>query len=137
MTALPSNVCSTNEDKSKRIIVNKPLLQKCSTEEDELCSTEEGKLECTITKQKNAKNEVTYDVLNYFNAFNIFEWGRNILNRLDMTYEWSCMVTQKKEYYTDLLENMNKRNYFSNTPLSKNKLWQSINMIVAETRWRK
>ena len=56
--------CSTDEDKSKGIIVNESLLQSCSTDEVELCFTEEDKYECTNTKQKDANNEVTYDVPN-------------------------------------------------------------------------
>ena len=61
-----------DEKKSKGIIVNKALSQSCSADKDELCSTEKEKWECTITKQKYANSEVTYDVPNYFNAFNIF-----------------------------------------------------------------
>ena len=57
----------------------------------------------------------------------------NILDRIDVTYERACMVTQKEEYYTYLLENMIKHNDCSNTPLSKEKLQQAINTIVAET----
>ena len=67
--------------------MHETLLQSCSTDKDELCSTEEDKSECTITKQKDANIEVTYDVSNYFNAFNVFECGRNILDRLDVSYE--------------------------------------------------
>ena len=59
MTALYLQVCSTDEDESKRIIVNETLSQSCSTHADELFSTEEDKSECTITKQKDANNEVT------------------------------------------------------------------------------
>ena len=87
MTALPSNVNSTDEDKSKRSIINKTLLQNCSADEDELSSTKEDKSECAIKKHRDAKNEVPYDVTNYLNAFNLFECGRNILDRLDVAYE--------------------------------------------------
>ena len=45
------------------------------------------KLKCTITKQKGAKNEVTYDVPNYFNVFNVSKCGRKLLDRLDISYE--------------------------------------------------
>ena len=38
-----SRSCPTNEDKSKVIIVNGTLSQSCSTEEDELFSMEEDK----------------------------------------------------------------------------------------------
>ena len=31
---------------------------------------------------------------NYINAFNVFECGRNILDRLDVSYERACMVIQ-------------------------------------------
>ena len=58
-------------------------------------------------QSKNAKNEAEYEessvtdeVTSYFN---IFECRRNILNRLDVTYEQGCMATQEVEYYVDLL----------------------------------
>ena len=81
---------STDEDESKGIIVNKNLLQSCSTDKDESkCIIvnewyrEEEKSEFVTNKQKDAKNEVTYDVPIYFN---VFECGRNILERLDVSY---------------------------------------------------
>ena len=83
ITALSSHVCSTDEDESKGIKVHKTLLQSCSTDESELCSTEEDKPECTF-KKKNANIEVTYDVPSYFNAFNVFKCGRHILYRIDV-----------------------------------------------------
>ena len=75
MTAPSSNICSTDKDKSKRIIVHETLSQSCSANKDEsnrsiankhllhnysvdvyeLCSTEEDKSECTITEQQDAK----------------------------------------------------------------------------------
>ena len=63
-------------------------------DEDELSYTEEDKSECAIKKQKDANNEVTYDVTKYFNAFNVFECRRNILGRLDVSYERACMEIQ-------------------------------------------
>ena len=44
--------------------------------------------------QRDAKNEITNDVTNYFNVFNIFECGRNLLDRLDLSYERACMAIQ-------------------------------------------
>ena len=64
MTAPYLNVNVTNEGKSKHRIVNKPLSQKCSADENELHSTKEDELECVNRKQKDAKNEVAYDVKN-------------------------------------------------------------------------
>ena len=43
------------------------------------------------------------------------------------------MATQEDEYYMDLLENMIEHNFRTKTPLSKEKLQQEINTIVAET----
>ena len=63
-------------------------------DEDELSYTEEDKSECAIKKQKDANNEVTYDVTKYFNAFIVFECRRNILGRLDVSYERACMEIQ-------------------------------------------
>ena len=61
-------------------------------------------------KQKDVKNKVeyeepsvTHEVLGYFN---VLECGRNILNRLDMTYEQACMATLREKYYTNMLETL-------------------------------
>ena len=64
-----SHICYNNERELKEFPVNETLLQICSTDENESCSTEEDKSECAIKKKKDANNEVTYDVTNYFNAF--------------------------------------------------------------------
>ena len=45
---------------------------------------EEDKSECSIKKQKDAKNEITYDVPNYFNPFNVFECVIKILDILNV-----------------------------------------------------
>ena len=105
-----SQSCSTDGDESKRIIVNETLLQKCSTEEDELCSPEEGKSKFTIAKKKDANNEVTYDVPDYFNALNAFKCGRKLLDRLDVSYERSYMATPREEYFTEMLDHKNEYN---------------------------
>ena len=73
---------------------------------DELCSTEEHKVECTNTKQKDANNEVTDYVPNYFNAFNLFEYGRNIFFRINVSQKRACMATPKEEYFGDILDQL-------------------------------
>ena len=102
-TALSSKICFTEEDKSKRIIVHKTLLQSSSANEDEskqsivnktlsqnysaevdnLCSTKKDKSEYTVT----------YDVCN-FNVSNVFERRRK---NPDVSYERSYMVTSGNE----------------------------------------
>ena len=56
---------------------------------------------------------VTYDVPSYFN---VFECRRNILNRLDVTYEQACMATPRDKYYTKMLETLIDHNDHHNAP---------------------
>ena len=68
---LTSHVYYKDEIKLKEFLVDKTLLQLCSTDEDESksiivdeCSTKEDESECVhknINKQKYAKNEVDYE----------------------------------------------------------------------------
>ena len=85
--------CSVNKDKSKQSIINKTLSQKYSADVDKLCSTEEDKPEYTITEQKDNGNEVTYDVPNS-NVSNVFERRGN---NTDVSYERAYMVTSINE----------------------------------------
>ena len=86
-----SNVNYTDKEKPQEFIVHKPLSKKCSTDENELCSTKEDESECANNKQKDAKNEVAYNVMKYFNVSNVFECGRN---NPDVSCERACMATE-------------------------------------------
>ena len=59
------------------------------------------------TQAKDAKNETEYEEYSVTDEvpsyFNIFECVRNILNRLDVTYEQACMAPAKDKYYTKML----------------------------------
>ena len=68
--------------------------------ENELCFTKEDESECANEKQKDAKNEVAYDVTNYLNVSNVFECGRN---NPDVSCERACMANVDNEYFTDFL----------------------------------
>ena len=71
---------------------------------EELCSTKKDISEYTTTKKKDVeykKSSVTKEVPSYFN---IFECGRNLLDRLDGTYGRVCMATPKEKYYITLLK---------------------------------
>ena len=62
---------------------------------DKLCSTKKDIPEYTFMEQKDAEDEessVTKEVPSYFN---IFEFGRNLLDWIDMTYEQACVATPK------------------------------------------
>ena len=92
-----SHNCSVNKYGKKRSIVNKTLSQNYSADVEKICSTEKDISEYNITEQKDAEYEessVTMDVPSYFN---IFECGRNILDRLGVTYERACMATPKEK----------------------------------------
>ena len=128
-----ATVFSTDEDEWKQSIVNKNLLQNHSADVDELCSTEIDISEYTITEQKDVEYEessVTKEVPSYFN---IFECGRNSLDRLDMTYEQACMATPKDKYYTKLLKNIVADNNHNGVPLSNEKIQQAVSIVMEET----
>ena len=62
------------------------------------------------------KPSVTKEMTSYFN---IFKCGRNILGRLDVTYERACMVTPKDKYYNTFLNTLVDENIHKDKPLSK------------------
>ena len=71
-------------------------------------------------------------MLKYFNAFNLFECGRNILDRLDVSYERACMVTPREEYFTKMLDSLPKHNHSHSTPLSSKKLQKAVSRVMEE-----
>ena len=88
-----------------------------------------------INKQKDAKNEAeygessaTHEVPNYVN---IFQFGSNLLNRLDVTYEQACMDTPKDKYFEKILETLVDYNDHHNVPLSNEKLRKAVSKVMA------
>ena len=67
---------------------------------------------------------------NYFNAFNIFEWGRNILDRLDISYERAYMDTPREEYFIEMLDHLNKYNERHIKLLSSKKLQEAVLRVM-------
>ena len=124
-----SQSCSTNEDKSKLIIVNETLSQNYSTDVDELGSTEEDKSECTITEQKYAENEVTYDVPYNFNVSNVFECG---INNPDVSCKRAYMASERDEYFTEIIDNLNEYNDRHGQRLSSKKLKEAVLQVMEE-----
>ena len=99
-----SQSCSTNENESKRSIVNETLSQNFSAKENELCFTKEDKSEYANEKQKDAKNEVACNVINYFNVSNAFECRRK---NPDVSCERAYIATEDNEYLSDILDTLN------------------------------
>ena len=133
MTAPSLNVYSMDEDESKLIIVHNTLSQNYSEDVDKKCSTEMEKSEYTITEQKYEgykESTVTKEVPSYLN---IFECGRNILGRLDVTYERACMATQKYKYYNTLLNTLIDDNNLKGVPFNNDKLRKAVGKVMEET----
>ena len=101
-------------------------------EQEKIYSTDKDKSECTITKQKDGKYEIKYYVPNYFNAFNAFEWGRKLLDRLDVSYERACMATPKEEYFTEMLDSLIDDNRRHGTLLSSKKIKETVTRVVED-----
>ena len=95
---------------------------------NKLCSTEEDKSECTITEQKDAGNEVTYDVPN-FNVSNVFEYGRS---NTDMSYERAYMATSSNECFTEMLDDLNKYHDYHGQRLSIKNFKEAVLRIMEE-----
>ena len=83
-----------------------------------------------LLRKKDAINEVTYDVPNYFNTFNVFECRRNILYTLDLEYERAFMANPKEEYFTEILDNLNKHNRCHGKLLSSKNLREAVIRVM-------
>ena len=104
-------------------------MQNCSAKEKELCFTKEDESECANEKQKDAKNEVACDVTKYFNVSNVFECGRN---NPDVSCERSCMATKNNDYFTDILDTLNRYQDCHNQILSIKKLKEAVLCVMDE-----
>ena len=64
---------------------------------------------------------------------NIFECGRYISDRLDVTYQRAFMATPQDKYNTKLLDNLVKDNNRNGAPLSNEKIQQLVIDVREET----
>ena len=69
---------------------------------------------------------------NYFNAFNVFECGRELLDRLEVSYERACMATPKEEYFTEMLDHLIRHNQCHGTPMSNKKLQEAVIRVMED-----
>ena len=103
-----------------------------------------GELERNIvnkTLSRNSSMEVTYNIITEFKdeehkepsatvKLNIYECGRNLLELLDVTYQWAFMATPKGKYYNAFLDNLVKDNNIRGKPLSNQKIQQEVSDII-------
>ena len=63
--------------------------------------------------------------------FNIYEFGRNILDRLDVAYQRSFMATSAKyKYYNALLDALVKDNNLRGELLSNQNIQKSVSDLI-------
>ena len=62
--------------------------------------------------------------------FNIFKCGRNILDRLGVTYERACMATPRDKYYEKMLETLVGDNNLNGAILSNEKVRQAVSRVM-------
>ena len=70
---------------------------------------------------------MTKEVTSYFN---IFKCGRNILDRLDVTYQRAFMATPQDKYYNALLNTLFKDNNCKVAPLYNDKIRQELGKVM-------
>ena len=92
----------------RRSVLRTTTNKKASSLTNVLCrKTNHNAFTKNIHKQKDANNDTEYEEYSVTDEvpsyFNIFECGRNIFNRLDVTYKRACMATLKEKYYTKML----------------------------------
>ena len=94
-----SDNISTDVSESERNIVNENLSQKNSANVSESTIME-------LKDEEHKEPSVTQKVKSYFN---VFECGRNLLDRLDITYQRAFMATLAENYYyKETLKNLIK-----------------------------
>ena len=142
-----SHVFSMNKRELKEFLVDKPLSHICSTDEEKSkciivdeCSTKENESGCVhknINKQKGTNNEAEYEEYSVTDKlpsyFKIFECGKNLLRRIDLTYERVCVFTQKEKYYMTLVETLIDHIDHHNVPLSNKNLRKAVSTVMEET----
>ena len=108
---------STYVSESERNIVNKNLSQKNSVDISENTIME-------LKDEEHKEPSVTQKVTGYFK---IYECGRNLLDRLDVTYQQSFMATPaENDYYKEMLKNIIKVNNNEGGKLCNEKLRQAV-----------
>ena len=65
--------------------------------------------------------------------FNIYDCGRNLLERLDVTYQQAFMATPKEKYYNVFLDTLVKDNDIRGEQLYNQKIQKAVGKVIEET----
>ena len=114
---------SKDVSKSERNIVNETLSQNNSADVPENTITE-------LKDEEHKEPSVTEKVTSYFN---IYECGRNLLEWLDLMYQWAFMATPKDKYYNALLDNLVKDNNIRCIPLFNQYIHEKVSDVIGKT----
>ena len=104
----------------ERNIINKTLLQNNSGDVPENTITE-------LKDEEHKEHSMTDKVKSYFN---IYECGRNLLERLDVMYQRASMDNPKEKYYNVLLDTLVKDNNISGETLSNEKIQKAVGKVI-------
>ena len=93
-------------------------------------------------EKQDAKNEAEHEepmvtddpVVKYTIYFNIFECGKNILNKLDAPCGRACMTNQRDEYYMELLRTVTDFNDHNGAPFSNENIKYAIHRVIVEEK---
>ena len=66
---------------------------------------------------------------NYFNVSNVFESGRN---NPDVSCERACMAAEENEYFSDIIDTLNKYQHRPGQRLSSKKLKEAVRRVMDE-----
>ena len=80
-------------------------------------------------KQKDANNEVAYDVTNYLNVSNVWGCGRD---NPDVQCERACMANVDNDYLSDVLDTLNEYQDRHGQRFSGKKLREAVGRVMNE-----
>ena len=108
-TAPSSNVNVTDEDESKEIIVHETLSEnkykdvsesECNIFHETLLEKNSVDVPANVIAEfKDGEHKEPSVILKGTSYFNIFKYGRNVLDQLDITYQQAFMTTPVEEGY--------------------------------------
>ena len=144
-----SHVSSADDSESKYLLVDENFLKVCYMDEDESkimidheSSIEERESECvhkSVNKEKMQKLSIAWGTFGYGKPscqetiyFNIFECGKNILNKIDATCKRACIATSREKYYTKIYDTLIGHNDRNNASLSNENIQDAIHKVITE-----
>ena len=152
-TDLSSNVNVTDEDESKEIIVHETLFEnqsmdvsksKCNIVHENLLQNNSSDVPANVITELKEDEHKEHSVIEKGTRhFNIFECGRNLLDKLDVTYQRALMASPVQEkfyqpsparewYYDKMDESLIKAKIGSDRTINNDELHKAITQLKSE-----